>query len=519
MYNTSKNYWDEKKIFKNDSSLIDFLKNDEHNKTSNLKRTLPSFSLEYKKRKQNYKIKSSIFKLEQSDLSHNKSSFPDIKVEVNRIQNVRALNDEFTKKIYQKRKKRIQNEEGQQTSFDIRLNLLNKNMLSEKACRLNNNIHNQVLNFDNTSDDILKQQLIILRRYSVYTFEMIKNALDRKNRSGNVSPNTEKRQLSKSLDTFFQRHIHTNSIPTINITNSSDIKQEIRQALLPTENAILEAVDERRKKASNNVEKVYTLKEKEVNPYFDNVLEKVFRKVNYITEKNNPICEDYVLNLVHEEIVNITQNIENLIKSPAFIKNFTKKNDIDLIENNKILPFIKQSNSQKPDSGYLNKTFFNSSNKLSNQDGLNPKLSKKYSLNSNMLPTNLLSIKEENINEDNLQDYSEIQNRNLSSKGKRNLSTDGTAIIKKNSQIRLSLNLKEEDKNAIKEDLEKKDNKLTNLSIYILKTGNLKLKDIRSLNIEESYNTIKSNEDLLKLNDPNLHSKNDNKTSETVYKD
>jgi len=468
MYNTSKNYWDEKKIFKNDSSLVDFFKIDEHNKTSNLKRTLPSFSIEYKKRKQNFNIKSSIFKLEQSESSVNKSSFPDIKVEVNRIQNVKALNDEFTKKVYQKRKKRIQNEEGQQTSFDIRLNLLNKNLLSEKACRLNNNVHNQVLNFDNTSDDILKQQLIILRRYSVYTFEMIKNALDRKNRSGNVSPNTEKK-LSKSLDIFFQRHINTNSVPTINFTNSSEIKQEIKQALLPTEKAILDAVDERRKKASNNVEKVFTFKEKEVNPYFDNVLEKVFRKVSYITEKNNPICEDYVLNLVHEEIVNITQNIENLIKSPAFIKNFTKKNDIDLIGNNKNLPFINHSNSQKPDSSYMNKTFFNSSNKMSNQAGLNHKLSKKFSLNSNKLTTNLLSIKEENINEDNLQDYSELQNKNQSSKGKRNLSTDGTAIIKKNSQIRLSLNVKDEDKNANIEDLEKKDIKLTNLSRLILK--------------------------------------------------
>jgi len=117
----------------------------------------------------------------------------------------------------------------------------------------------------------------------------------------------------------------------------------------------------------------------------------------------------------------------------------------------------------------MNKTFFNSSNKMSNQAGLNHKLSKKFSLNSNKLTTNLLSIKEENINEDNLQDYSELQNKNQSSKGKRNLSTDGTAIIKKNSQIRLSLNVKDEDKNANIEDLEKKDIKLTNLSRLILK--------------------------------------------------
>lgn len=66
-----------------------------------------------------------------------------------------------------------------------------------------------------------------------------------------------------------------------------------------------------------DIEKVKTKIFKEIgeNKIFERILDKVFRKVIYVSDKNMDICEDYVLNLIHDEIGQLSE------------KNSTKKTE------------------------------------------------------------------------------------------------------------------------------------------------------------------------------------------------
>jgi len=87
-------------------------------------------------------------------------------------------------------------------------------------------------------------------------------------------------------------------------------------------------------------QKKFCYKEVALNNFFnDVVLENVFRRVKYLKANNTVICEDNVINLIHQEVICITNNVETLLKSPAFIKNFYFKQEKEKFAlNNELVP-------------------------------------------------------------------------------------------------------------------------------------------------------------------------------------
>ena len=451
MYNTSKISSD-RALLRHDSSNFYFSKNDDMSKTTNLllqSTNLKYPSLEYKKRPNNFSKTKSLPKL-NFNFEDSRSPYPEFKLEGSHIANAKMLNDEFRKKLHNKKSRKV--EEAQQTSFDNRLNVM-RNNLSQNNMKMNSNCHEQVLNFDNKSitDDTLKEHLIVFRRYSLHTFYMLQNIMNKKNSGFNNSTLGENRNVSKSMDQFFnlEKLNHYKTQPKFTLRNQNDIKDQFHEAVESSSKAVLDAVKMRRKNNSISSVKTNTFKEKQVNQFFNDVLEKVFRKVNYISEKNSPKCQDYVVNLIHQEVINITKNIEGLIQSPAFIKNFTQKKEIEGLNSN-LLPFLGQPTNSKSNTH----TNFNPSKFLLNSNGLDFPHNNKISINFKHNSNNLLSIKEEdNINEDN-NELSETFSKKLSSKSKRNWSF-GELFLKKDIHKKVNLNFEDLDKIDIDMDLKR----------------------------------------------------------------
>ena len=411
----------EKHFIRQDSGKIIFPKYNEMNKTVIFKsqNNINYPSLEYKKRPNNFS-KTSFPKITNDDIDDSRSPYPEFKLEGNRIPNAKMLNNEFKKKMHEKTIRKI--EEAQQTSFDNRQNT-QKNNLTNNIYKVNTNCHNQVINFDTNpfKEENLKDHLIILRRYSIYTFDIIQSMIKKRHKITNNSVLLQNEDKSKhkfySLEK--QNYVKNNH----KFMKFQNMKNEFHEAIESTAKAVMDAVNERRKTNIQQI-KTYTFKEKGINQFFDHLLERVYRKVNYISEKNNPLCQDYVVNLIQNEVISITENIEGLIKSPAFIKHFTQKNDMDSINSSIFpLPYFDQLNNSKINT----KNNFNTNkhpikNNNPNTIDLPSTTTNKVSINFRQFAKDLISIKEEeNIQEENI-DLSETLCQKINSKTKRNWS-------------------------------------------------------------------------------------------------
>jgi len=88
--------------------------------------------------------------------------------------------------------------------------------------------------------------------------------------------------------------------------------------------------------------KLAYLKEVKPNNYFENLLDYMYRKILLIDERNKKLSENNVINFYREEIKNITKNLEDLIKNPAFVKHFSFKKDFKNGSDAIIIPIINK---------------------------------------------------------------------------------------------------------------------------------------------------------------------------------
>jgi hypothetical protein len=83
------------------------------------------------------------------------------------------------------------------------------------------------------------------------------------------------------------------------------------------------------------------------NPIFEKLLDKVFRKVIYVSDKNIEICEDYVVNLIHNEIGQLTAR-NTSIPSDNSNQKFTNGNAKTV----NLPPIIKKGTPSSNNSNY-----------------------------------------------------------------------------------------------------------------------------------------------------------------------
>jgi type IV secretory pathway VirD2 relaxase len=88
--------------------------------------------------------------------------------------------------------------------------------------------------------------------------------------------------------------------------------------------------------------KYYRIKEAKVNSFFEEVLDKIYRKIYVMNEQNTILRTDYIVNLIYSEIINMTKEIgdkkdndgeRTSVKNRILFSKTSNLNEIKISEN------------------------------------------------------------------------------------------------------------------------------------------------------------------------------------------
>jgi len=251
------------------------------------------YILDYKKKKSKkyYLINNNC--VNKSKDKEESKNYPLLRVQSSKINNPISLNNAFKKIIPVKELRTIYSEIGlgRSSSSTFFTELKTNRVVHNKNIEFNGNRKNPNEEGKNDHDNI-EGQLLIFRRYSLNLIELISKRSNEKNNhciKKSKCLEDKKGRINPSLEAF-HNFIESNAKKIIKKFN----------------------------KGEKFVVKKYILKEAKVASFFDDILQNINRKIVIISEKNEILKTDSVVNLILNEIVEKTKNIKE--KPPNKIK-------------------------------------------------------------------------------------------------------------------------------------------------------------------------------------------------------
>ena len=224
-----------------------------------------------------------------------KETTKDLKVYSSKIIDVKVLNDEF-KKSFIIRKKMSKSHSTNLFQTPV--------ILPKETYKLNQTLHSKFIGekFDKT---LIEKDLNIYRKYSLYIMDLVNRRL--KEAQMEFTPFNKQTNITQGNKALLQNKYILDQLEMT----------KYQKYIETSAKEIVSKLENREKEI-----KKISYKEIGLNKSFDSIIDSVFRKVKYLKQNNLDITADKVINLIHQEVIDITKNIENVTKSPAFIKNF-----------------------------------------------------------------------------------------------------------------------------------------------------------------------------------------------------
>lgn len=293
-------------------------------------------SYEFKKRdtKKHFSVYQKFNECLYNDNDKHINNFPHLRVDSCKIRDPKKLNNTFKKEIPIK-------VIGRNRSDKIISVIPSQPFHSDK--KINTNLHNHYLGFDSTNKspqkDVIKEEnqydsikgnLIVYRRFSLYLSDLLK-----KNNDKNIS-NPIKTKCFQDVGNEAKLSI-----------------EEFQKMIEVNANKVLETIQKKEKFTF----KYYRIKEAKVNSFFEEILDKIYRKIYVLNEENSILRRDYIINLIYSEIIDFTKNIDD------------QNNDTERFSVKKKIVFSKTLNldeikESENDNGHNTKSSFKISSNL-----------------------------------------------------------------------------------------------------------------------------------------------------------
>ena len=266
---------------------------------------IPYSSIKYIKKKRGL---FSLFRKENQFKDINDSSFNNVptsvlELDIKLIPNAKDINLEYKKTKSEKK-----------TKFNIiKTSSIKPSNKRDYAKNIKIDIYNQYLTPDNNiSNNIdINNKLVILRRHMLNTYYL------------------------EHLSKLKNKEIQTNQSKKLYVEIEDDLKvnQKFGEDMLYNVESMIKSV----KLGQNSFIKKLVFKEIKPNQFFHDILNKIYRRVQYIKENNQLLSVDLVLNLIYDEVKKIKSNHKEEFK----IKN-TQDSNLKTVDDFKSSPIFKR---------------------------------------------------------------------------------------------------------------------------------------------------------------------------------
>jgi hypothetical protein len=378
------------------STLCKSIQNDLRNDKNQINYNSSDLNLVKYRKKSNFKfsVKKSLCNNQSKESD---SVFPLLTVDCHRIVDAKKLNNEF--------KKIIINDVNKVNSSDVIHKTVENKVKFDEDKHIRNVLHVVNLSLEVQKEKFISENLKILRRLMINVHETIQN------------------KCKTNIDFIY---------------NHDEVKKDLQ---LPR---LYERKEDREQFFSTSIKSErpksikYLEKFKCVDHFLENILTKIKRRAIFLSEKNIPIKEDEIVNLLNKEVNLIKEKLKVYLKSEDITKNLTKnekkmlsinvvnlfdtfiaQNNTSLFTNKEILKYTQvssyqlSSNQSSEDEGYKNN--FNPSivkiirkNKLKGIEYLQNQIEEKYkSRNREFLDKQIINSELNEYTDENDDDFKE----------------------------------------------------------------------------------------------------------------
>jgi len=312
---------------------------------------------------------------------------------------------------------------------------------------INTNINDQDFDIsEKTNFEITDKETKFFKKYLKYieyikkkrlnSPENKKEVLDENNKSNypfsanNLRPNI----LSSANNGNYKEFQTKKNFNKINISPFDIDIVEFRDAIAKSAEIVIDSLKNTLlfpKDKNFDIEKAKKKIFKEIgqNKIFEKLLDKVFRKVIYVSDKNVEICEDFVVNLIHNEIGQLTARNTSILSDQSNLKTTNGLKTVNLP------PIVKKGTASSNNSQYVL-----SENIFSERGGTDGKPRSRLDLKGTLSPIGEIELDTEskfkNINgsffNNNTDKDTKGDNNDLNEIGNTEDDNDGTLINGKN---------------------------------------------------------------------------------------